>query len=100
MKTKKRQKRRIANPTITPTINVFRHSELDTVAILAKRVFLRKAIVLGWSKTQNKTKGSLASLTHLGRMNMLAYISTVYADFKILWPKLFIGIRSAFTSEP
>ena len=43
-------------PTITPTHNVFKHSELDTVASSAKRIFLRKAIVQGWSKTQKQNE--------------------------------------------
>ena len=38
--------------TATPTHNVFRHSELDTLASSARRIFLSRAIVQGRSKTQ------------------------------------------------
>tara|TARA_B110000305_G_C19356112_1_gene596901 strand:- start:812 stop:1021 length:210 start_codon:yes stop_codon:yes gene_type:complete len=44
-KKRKIKKGESLNPAKTPTHNVFRSYELDTVAGLAKRIFLRKGIV-------------------------------------------------------
>ena len=48
MKSKKRQKkRRITESAVTPAHSVFRSSNLDTVAISAKRIFLWEGVVNG-----------------------------------------------------
>ena len=50
-KTKKTKKRRITKIGRTPTYGGFRHSELDTVANSARRIFLCKGVVQGLSKS-------------------------------------------------
>ena len=52
-KNEKLEKRAITKSTITPTHIAFIHSELDTVASLARRIFLWEGVVQGRSTTRH-----------------------------------------------
>ena len=59
------KKRRTTKSAVTPTHNVFRRSKLDTVASLARRIFLSEGVVFfdGPKHTHLHVSASLARLS-------------------------------------